>query len=110
MQENCCQVGETNDKKDSDCGDIENGEVMHYGKKDRHLIQYRKSRMAGLLGGWYLNTRLSAISRRKIVGLACPAGIATGLVGGFRKIIWLFRRKKPYAGRRIHGKRIDASA
>ncbi|KAF5461402.1 hypothetical protein F2P56_017506 [Juglans regia] len=108
MQANSCDEGETRDEKDSDCGDIEKGEVLRYNKKDRRLIQYRKSRMAGLLGGWYLNARLSTIRRRKIVGLACPAGIATGLVGGFRKIIWLCRRK-PSSGR-IHGERIDASA
>lgn len=85
---------EPNDEEDDDdCGDVEKGKPQRYKKKDKFLIQHRMSRMAHLFGKWLLYTRLPTANRGRIVGLACPPGIGTSLVGGFRKIMWLCRKK-----------------
>ncbi|KAM3759259.1 hypothetical protein ACB098_01G107000 [Castanea mollissima] len=93
-QSNSCDEGEQKDKEDDDCSDIEKGKLQHYDKKDRCLTKPRKARIAHLLGGWFLCTRQATVNRKKVVGLACPSGMGTGLVGGFRKIIWLCRKKR----------------
>ncbi|KAK7834575.1 hypothetical protein CFP56_024655 [Quercus suber] len=93
-QSNSCEEGEQKDKEDGDCSDIEKGKLQHYDKKDRCLIKPRKARIAHLLGGWFLCTRQATVKRKKLVGLACPSGMGTGLVGGFRKIIWFCRKKR----------------
>jgi hypothetical protein len=90
---NSREDGEPNDEEDDDCDDIEKGKPRRCKKKDKCLIQHRMSRMAHLFGGWFLYTRLPAAKRRRIVGLACPPGVGASLVGGFRKIIWLCRKK-----------------
>ncbi|KAK7834580.1 u11/u12 small nuclear ribonucleoprotein 25 kda protein [Quercus suber] len=92
-QSNSCEEGEQKDKEDGDCSDIEKGKLQHY-DKDRCLIKPRKARIAHLLGGWFLCTRQATVKRKKLVGLACPSGMGTGLVGGFRKIIWFCRKKR----------------
>ncbi|XP_059461261.1 uncharacterized protein LOC132190324 [Corylus avellana] len=91
---NSREDGEPNDEEDDDCGDIEKGKPRRYKKNDKCLIQRRVSRMAHLFGGWFLYTS----KRRRIVGLACPPGVGTSLVGGFRKII-LFCRKNRFSPR-----------
>uniref|UniRef100_A0A7N2KU05 SNRNP25 ubiquitin-like domain-containing protein n=1 Tax=Quercus lobata TaxID=97700 RepID=A0A7N2KU05_QUELO len=93
-QSNSCEEGEQKDKEDDNCSDIEKGKLQHYDKKDRCLIKPRKARIAHLLGGWFLCTRQATVKRKKVVGLACPSGMGTGLVGGFRKIIWFCRKKR----------------
>lgn len=93
-QSNSCEEGEQKDKEDDDCSDIERGKLQHYVKKDRCLSKPHKARIAYLLGGWFLCTRQANVKRKKVVGLACPSGMGTGLVGGFRKIIWFCRKKR----------------
>lgn len=93
-QSNSCEEVEQEDKEDDDCNDIENGKLQHYDKKDRCLIKPRKARIAHLLGGWILCTRQATVKRKKVVGLSCPSGMGTGLVGGFRRIIWFCRKKR----------------
>lgn len=91
---NSREDGEPNDEEDDDCGDIEKGKPRGYKKNDKCLIQRRVSRMAHLFGGWFLYTS----KRRRIVGLGCPPGVGTSLVGGFRKII-LFCGKNRFSPR-----------
>jgi hypothetical protein len=95
---NSHEDGEANDEEDNDCGDIEKGKPRRCKKNDKCLIQRRMSRMAHLFGRWFLYIRLPAAKRRRIVGLACPPGVGTSLVGGFRKII-LFCRKNRFSPR-----------
>ncbi len=91
---NSCEEREQNDEEDDDFSDIEKGKLQHYDKKDNCLIKHRKARMAHLLGGWFFCTRLATVKKGRTVGLACSSGMTTGLMGGFRKIIWLCRKKR----------------
>lgn len=94
MSSNGYEEEEHAEEEGDDCDDIEKGKLQCHKKNDKCLIGQRKSRTGLTLGGWFLYTKLATIRRRKIVALPCPSGIGTGLVGGFRKFIWLCKNTR----------------